>query len=212
MRKITLAAAGLLLSACCAAPAAPWQSAMPTPENPRWQMIDFGFNSEPTATAQALVIPSSERVSGLSFNGDLDALLGQSRDHYEIALQARRTWGNDLFLGLTFPLGRQDAASLVLGGWGGGICGLSDADGQSANANPYKSIRNFENGRWYKVRLRVTPSQVQAWLDGEALFTVERAQVKHFSVRSEVEPTAPLGLFTFATSAEIKDVRARQLK
>lgn len=185
---------------------------MPSRDAPRWGMLDFGFNSEPTATPDLLTIPSSERLSGLNYLDDVDGLLGPGRDHYEIELQARRTRGNDIFLGLTFPVGPKQSASLILGGWGGGICGITAVDGQSANDNPYKTIHTFDNNRWYRVKLQVTPTRVRAWLDGERLFTVEQAQVKAFSVRDEVEPTVPLGLFTFASSAEIKDFKVRRSK
>ncbi len=208
MRKPLLLAAALLLLCACQArqaqvPSAPIPTAL-------WQNLDFGSNGDSEITADLLTIHHGERLAGLRFTGDVDALLGSARGNYEIMLEARRTAGNDLFLGLTFPIGKE-SASLVLGGWGGAVCGISSVDGADAASNDYKSIHNFEDNQWYRVRLKVTPDRVQAWLDGAPLFDVERAKVKAFGVRSEVGPSAPLGLFTFGTSAQIRAIGVRKL-
>ncbi len=186
-------------------------SLMPVAGDARWEPLDFGFNGQPTIAPDLLSIPSSERLSGVAFKGDLDALLGPAHENYEITLQAQRIDGHDIFLGLTFPVGPKESASLVLGGWGGSVCGISLVDGLSANENAHQTIRHFEDKEWHTVKLRVDAKEIRAWIDGDTLFTVVRKPETHFSVRAEVEPTAPLGLFTFATTAQIRCLAVRKL-
>jgi hypothetical protein len=48
---------------------------------------------------------------------------------------------------------------------GGGSRGLSSLDGQDAANNETTQYINFEKGRWYRIRLRVMPTKIQAWID-----------------------------------------------
>ncbi|MBN2588491.1 MAG: hypothetical protein JXA96_01410 [Sedimentisphaerales bacterium] len=43
---------------------------------------------------------------------------------YEITLEAMRVEGSDFFCGLTFPVD-ENPCTLIPGGWGGTLCGLS---------------------------------------------------------------------------------------
>ncbi|MCE9544025.1 MAG: DUF1080 domain-containing protein, partial [Planctomycetia bacterium] len=55
-------------------------------------------------------------------------------DSYELTLSAKRTEGQDFFCGLTFPVGKE-SCSLIVGGWGGQVVGLSNVDGAAADEN-----------------------------------------------------------------------------
>ena len=77
---------------------------------------------------------------------------------YEVALQAMRVEGSDFFAGITFPVGGS-FCSLILGGWGGSVVGLSSINGLDASENETSQSRQSESGRWYYVRIRVTPGK-----------------------------------------------------
>ena len=49
---------------------------------------------------------------------------------------------------------------ILLGGWGGGVVGISSIDTMDASENETTKYRQFVTDRWYKVRLRVTPRVV----------------------------------------------------
>ena len=56
------------------------------------------------------------------------------RMNYEITLETMRLDGADFFCGLTFPVGEKPCSHIV-GGWGGGVVGLSNIDGEDAANN-----------------------------------------------------------------------------
>ncbi|MEX0670520.1 MAG: DUF1080 domain-containing protein [Pirellulales bacterium] len=166
-----------------------------------WKQTPFGAEGEPTVTDGVIRIPMGGDLSGITWSGDFP-----QRD-YEIALDARRVDGNDFFCGLTFPVG-DDSCSLILGGWGGAITGLSSIDGRDAGDNETTDARVFEKGRWYAVKVRVTQGRIECFLDGESIVDQDTT-ARRISVRDEVILSKPLGIATYATTAEVRSIRWR---
>ena len=75
-----------------------------------------------------------------------------------------RVDGIDFFCGLTFPVA-DSHASFIVGGWGGTVVGISSIDGMDASENATTKYVKFQLKRWYKIRIRVTPTSIQAWID-----------------------------------------------
>jgi hypothetical protein len=90
------------------------------------------------------------------------------------------------------------------------LCGLSCLDYYDAANNETTRFIDFENGRWYRVRLRVVPDRIQAWLDGEELVNVETAG-RRIDVRIEMEMCRPMGLATWVTTGAIRNIRLKKL-
>ena len=129
--------------------------------------------------------------------------------NYEVEVDAMRVDGFDFFCGLTFPV-RDDHCSLIIGGWSGGVCGLSCLDWLDASENETTTYKPFETGRWYHVRLRVQSERIQAWIDDEPLVDVDTTG-KKISVRSEVLPSRPFGFASWRTTAALRNIRIREL-
>ena len=168
-----------------------------------WKQSSYG-GDEATVEDGSIVIPMADRLCGITYTGD-----AVPKVNYEVELEARRVSGNDFFVGLTFPVA-DSHASLILGGWGGAVCGISSLDGEDANDNETRKTMRFKKGQWYKVKLRVEPKRLQVWLDEQPLIDVDTTG-KKVDVRSEIGPSKPFGLATFATTAEIKSVRVRKV-
>ncbi len=132
------------------------------------------------------------------------------RSNYEIQLEARRVQGSDFFCALTFPV-KDQYASLVLGGWGGAVTGVSSINGYDAAENETTDFFRFQTDQWYKVRLLVTDDKIEAWLDDQQ-FVDLALEDKKLSVRIEVELSKPLGLSTFETVGEIRGLKLRSRK
>lgn len=172
-----------------------------------WHQSDYGGGPEVAVEDGKIVIPLAERLAGITYDAaDADKL---PKANYEIELEARRIQGSDFFVGLTFPVG-ESHASLILGGWGGTVCGISSLDGDDANHNDTRKLIRFKKDQWYKVRLRVEPERLQAWLDDQPLVDVN-TKGKHLDIRPEIGPSKPLGLASFATTSEVKRIRMREL-
>jgi hypothetical protein len=182
---------------------AQWRSLFDGAGLGEWRPTAFGGGGEIAVAAGVIRIPMGADMSGITWAGD------HPRQSYEIALQARRVDGSDFFCGLTFPVG-DDCCSLIVGGWGGGLVGLSSIDGQDAANNATTKVMSFDNGRWYDVKVRVTPERIECFLDGEPVVD-QPLQDRIISVRDEVIPSKPLGIATFATTAEVRDIRWRPI-
>jgi hypothetical protein len=119
-----------------------------------------------------------------------------------------RVSGSDFFCGLTVPV-NDSHCTLIVGGWGGGLTGISSLDGYDASENDTTRFQNFQQGKWYSVRLRVTKTKIQAWLDQEKIVDTSIVD-RRVSLRSgEIEMSIPFGIATFQTTAAIRNVRIR---
>src|SRR5204862_5029610 len=112
-------------------------------------------------------------------------------------------------VGFTFPI-KESPCTLIIGGWGGGLTGFSSIDGSDASENETTGFLEVENGRWYKVRMRVTEQRVDAWVDGKFLAGFDHRD-KKVDVRLEVEANRPYGFATYQTTAALKNIRLREL-
>ncbi|MEY3205324.1 MAG: hypothetical protein RLZZ21_1655 [Planctomycetota bacterium] len=183
--------------------AAGWRSLFDGERLGDWKVTAFGGEGEVEMVDGAIRIGMGADLSGITWQGEFP------EQSYEISLEARRVDGNDFFCGLTFPVG-DDACSLILGGWGGAVTGLSSIDGHDAADNGTTQVKAYETNQWYDVVVRVTPERIECFLDGEPI--IDQPLEGHaVSIRAEVEPSRPLGISTFATTGEVRKIRWRPL-
>jgi len=169
-----------------------------------WAPTRFGGEGAVKVENGQIVLEAGKSLTGITWaDGELP------KTNYEIALQAMRVEGHDFFAGVTFPVG-DSFCSLILGGWGGSVVGLSSINFMDASENETSQSREFENGRWYIVRIRVTPDKIQAWLDDGQIISQDLKDNK-ITVRMEVEPSKPLGVATWKTKGALRDIRIRRL-
>lgn len=171
-----------------------------------WKVIDKNFfeNHGPVKVVEgAISLGKGKPATGISFTGKPPTM------DYEISLEARRIEGEDFFCGLTFPV-NDSHLSLIIGGWGGGVTGISNIDGFSAVENSTTGYLEVKNGQWYKIRLRVAPKLITAWIDDKEIIKLE-TEGKKFSIWSEQEPVRPLGIASWYTAAEVRKIELKKL-
>jgi len=168
-----------------------------------WAITDFAGRGDVKVENGSIILGEGV-MTGITWTNPLPASMS-----YEIALDAMRVQGSDFFCGLTFPVGK-DPCSLIVGGWGGGVVGLSSLDGEDAANNETTKVAEFEKGKWYAIKLRVQPTRIQAWIDGEKYVDVDTTDRK-ISIRIEVELSRPLGIASWNTQAALKNIRMRKL-
>ncbi len=154
----------------------------------------------------AIVIEAGTTLSGVT------STLGSAlpRTNYEISLEAMRLAGGDFFCGLTFPVGKS-ACSFIVGGWGGIIVGISSVNYSDASDNETTKSQDFEDNRWYRIRVRVTDVKIEAWIDKEQMVDLELKDRKVMMRPGDIEKSQPLGLATYMTRAAVRDIRLRRL-
>lgn len=171
-----------------------------------WRDSMFGGDGEITVEDGILYLDRGNELTGVTWK-DEKVL---PKFNYEISLEAQRVEGSDFFVGLTFPV-KDDPCSLILGGWGGTVCGISSLDFKDASENEYTSFREFKNGQWYKVRLRVLEKRITAWIDGKELLDADLTG-KKVGIRSEVDPSRPLGFCSYSTKAALRNIVLKEIE
>ena len=169
-----------------------------------WQPTKFGGEGAVKPENGQIVLETGKSLTGITWAG-----AELPKTNYEIALQAMRVEGHDFFAGITFPVA-DSFCSLILGGWGGSVVGLSSVNFLDASENETSQSIEFENGRWYDVRIRVTPEKIQAWLDDRQIIDQDLKDNK-ITVRIEVEASEPLGIATWKTKGALRDIKMRRL-
>ena len=167
-----------------------------------WKITDFGTQGDVYVSGDKIVLGIGDGCTGITWNENFPA------SDYEVTLEAMRVDGNDFFCGMTFPVGK-DPCSLIIGGWGGSVVGLSSINGMDASENETMLIRQFEKERWYRIRLKVTEEAIQAWIDDELVvdFTIGDNLI---SIRPEVELSKPFGIASWRTTAAVRNIRLSQ--
>lgn len=173
-----------------------------------WEKVDIGGSGEVSVEEGELVVAQGESVSGAVYKKAKDLPL----QNYEISLETMRVEGADFFCGLTFPVGDlKTCLTLVLGGWGGAVTGISSIDGMDASENSTSSFQRFADNTWYKVRLQVTPKELHVWIDGKEVVNVD-IEGKKLGVRpGPIESYLPLSLTTYQTRAAYKNIKMTKL-
>jgi hypothetical protein len=163
-----------------------------------WEIIDYEGHGEVSVADSCIIIGKGEFITGIRWTSDFP------KTDYEVTLKAKRVNGNDFFCGMTFPV-NDSHLTLVLGGWRGALSGLSCIDGYDAANNPTGIIYGFGTGWWYDVRLRVTRTKVEAWVNDDEIvdFTIGKSKL---SLRMEVESSVPFGITTYKTTGAIRDI------
>jgi hypothetical protein len=156
-----------------------------------------------------------ERVLGIGVGTDLNGVRWAGPMPvlpYLLELEARRVSGSDFFCGLTFPVrGGKESVSLIVGGWGGSLVGISSIDGMDASENSTGSQHEFDDGRWYRIRVSVENERIQAWIDDKQVVDAHTEGQKLSLRPGPIEDCAPLGLATWLTSAELRGIRWRRM-
>ncbi len=182
-----------------------WRSLLPEKGLEGWEVTDFGSEGEVRREGEQLILEMGDPLTGINLKKPAEF----AKTNYEVSVECQRMDGNDFLCGLTFPIG-DEFCSFIAGGWGGGLVGLSSINGMDASENSSSSYTNFENGKWYKFRVRVDEQEVRAWIDDKQVIRQEREGYE-FSTRIEVYPSQPLGLCVFRSTVAIKDFKWRPL-
>ena len=169
-----------------------------------WRLTDFAGAGEVQCQAGLIALNMGSPFTGINWTNEFPKM------NFEVALDAMRLNGSDFFCGLTVPVG-DSFCSLIVGGWGGSLLGISSLDRMDASENETTKYMNFEKGKWYRIRLRITEKRIEGWIDAEKLVNVDTSD-KKISVRpGDIELSKPFGIAAWQTTATLRGIKMRRV-
>jgi hypothetical protein len=169
-----------------------------------WRETKFSGHGEIEARDGLIILKMGDPFTGLNWTNDFPSM------NYELALDAMRVSGSDFFCGLTVPVG-DSFCSLIVGGWGGALVGISSLDGMDASENETTKYVTFQQDHWYRIRMRVTQGRIEVWIDQEKLVDVVTTG-KRISLRpGEIEESKPFGIACWQTTAALRQIKMRRV-
>ncbi len=171
-----------------------------------WEKTQFGGEGDTFVNEDGnLELGFGAVITGVNWKGDVPAT-----SNYEISLEAMKLDGNDFFLALTFPV-KDSHATFVVGGWGGGVVGISSVDDLNASENETMNIEGFEKNVWHKIRVRVTEDKLQAWIGEEQKVDLDLEGKKISLLPGDIELSVPIGMAAYQTRAQYRNIVWRNL-
>ena len=102
-----------------------------------WKPTEFGGEGKVEVKDGRIVMEMGGMMTGITWAGSV------LHNNYELQLEGMRLDGSDFFCTTTFPVGK-DPCTLVVGGWGGMVVGLSNVDHEDASENGTTKTMSFK--------------------------------------------------------------------
>jgi hypothetical protein len=102
-----------------------------------WKITEYGTQGPVSVSEGKIILNYGDGCTGVTWEKEFPKV------NYEVTLEAQKTSGNDFFCGITFPV-NDEFCSLIVGGWGGPVVGLSCIDGNDAAHNSTQILKKFD--------------------------------------------------------------------
>jgi hypothetical protein len=169
-----------------------------------WKKCDSYKAGEVKVEDGRIIISKGVSMSGItSTSHDLPTT------NYELSYEAMRLAGRDFFAAATFPVAKSHI-TLVNGGWGGGVTGLSSLDGMDASENETTRSVRYQDKTWYHFRVRVTDKMIRCLIDDKEIIAVAHRD-RRVATRIESRRNQPLGFATWASTGALRHIEIRPL-
>lgn len=169
-----------------------------------WKKTDFYKPGDVSVNDGSIVMKVGNPMTGVTYDRD-----GLPTTNYELSYEAMRLEGKDFFAAATFPVGKS-FITLVNGGWGGSVTGLSSLNGADASENETNQYVEYKDKTWYRFRVRVTDKVIRCWIDEKAIVAVVHQDVE-VKTRLETRANQPLGFATWQTAGAVRKIAVRPL-
>jgi hypothetical protein len=166
-----------------------------------WEITSFGTEGPVNVSNGSIILGMGDGCTGVTLTDDFPKI------DYEVSLEAKKISGNDFFCGMTFPVG-DSWCSLIIGGWGGPVVGLSSVDGKDASENETNILKKFEHDTWYHILLRVSHKKIEAWTNDEKIIDFE-TDGHELSIRPEMMLSTPFGICSWNTTAALRNIKLK---
>ena len=164
-----------------------------------WEIPNFVLPGRVYVSKGEIILERGDGCTGITWGGSPPVM------DFQLSLDAKRIEGNDFFCGLTFPV-NDEFCTLIVGGWGGSLVGLSCIDRVDASGNETTGWTRFENNQWYHITLEVSNGKIKVMIDEQVVINFTTGN-HYMSVRPEVFNSIPLGIASWNTTASLKNIR-----
>ena len=169
-----------------------------------WKKSDFYKAGEVKVEDGQIIMSKGVSMSGItSTRQDLPTT------NYELGYEAMRLAGRDFFAAATFPVGKS-YITLINGGWGGGVTGLSSLDGMDASENDSTRSFRYQDRTWYRFRVRVTDKMIRCLIDDKEILAIAHRD-RRVATRIETRRNQPLGFATWESTGAVRHIEIRPL-
>lgn len=186
-----------------------WDLLSPT-ESANWKQAEMPDSGKAEVRNGEAIVEAGGPMTGLRYANWQAA--GMPVSDYVITCEAMRAEGTDFFAAITFPVRSiATCATLIVGGWGGGLVGISSIDGEDASNNSTRSEQRFENGRWYRLKIEVHDEELKTWIDDRLVINTS-IKARTISLRpGYIETCAPFGLATYQSTGRVRKLEVAEL-
>jgi hypothetical protein len=182
-----------------------WKSLFDGKSLTGWKAADFRDAGKVSFKDGAIVMETGATMTGVAYTGgDFPKI------NYEVSFEGKRVEGDDFFATTIFPVG-DSFCSFVTGGWSGSIVGLSNVNSANASENMTTTSKDFESGKWYKFRLRVTKDYIRAWIEDDQVVDLD-TDGRTISLHGACGPCKPFGFAAWKTTGAVRNIRVRSVK
>ncbi|OYW75548.1 MAG: hypothetical protein B7Z37_12840 [Verrucomicrobia bacterium 12-59-8] len=196
-----------VLTHCGPAPSSEWKL-LSDEFAPAWKASGMPEEGQVLLQDGEITLQPGQPMTGVRFDAWKSSGLPLTR--YAIEYEAMRVAGNDFFGTVTFPV-NESQVSLIIGGWGGTLVGISSIDDMDASENTTRGNAFFENNRWHKVRIEVRNNELRAWIN-DKLFVNTNIKGRKLGLRTgDIERCVPFGFASYATQSRIRNVLISRL-
>jgi len=169
-----------------------------------WEITNFGPQGPVYVSGGAIILGMGEGCTGITWEKEFPVM------NYKVTLEAKRVSGTDFFCGMTFPVGKEPC-TLIVGGWGGTVVGLSSINKKDASENETTTLMKFEKDHWYRICLMVKEDTIKALIDDSVVVDFVKGD-KSLSIRPEVELSKPFGIASWCTTAALRNIRLEKIE
>jgi len=164
-----------------------------------WKPVAGGRSGQVAVVDGVLTLAAGGPMTGVT-----STRVDLPKTNYSLSFEAKRTDGNDFFAAATFPVG-SSFVTLVNGGWGGSVTGLSLINGASAAENATNHFVKYQNDVWYRFTIQVTDRVIRCLVDDREVFALDHAETQ-LKTRIENRSNEPLGFASYRSSGAIRRV------
>ena len=181
----------------------------PLRDEARWSQPEFAGAGEITLENEILVLGSGKPLTIAAWDPSPEHLAAFSGD-FEIRFDACRIEGGDFFASLTFPI-RDSHLTLILGGWGGTLVGLSSLDHLDASENETRASIPLENGTWYPVRIRYTDPWIEVRIE-DRIVVSENLRGRRLGLKpGDISLSRPFGFASWWSRGSVRNLVVERL-